>query len=432
MKRILIVDDDAAVRISLKVMLKRAGYETVLCASPDEALEAVRAGGLSLALLDMNFSRTTDGRDGLELLRKIRILSPEMPVILMTAWASIPLAVEGVKLGAADFVSKPWDNRSLLAQIETALDLAAPPATETFDRDGIIGESPALLSVLETVRKVAPTDASVLILGENGTGKELIARALHRNSRRASRPFVEVNLGGISSSLFESEMFGHVKGAFTGAVADRRGRFAVADGGTIFLDEIGDLDAASQVKLLRVLQNHTYEPLGSSRSLTADVRVVAATNADLDAMVAAKTFREDLFYRVNLITLRLPPLRERPGDIPLLADFFAHEYARENGVRVPELSSDALEFLARLPYPGNIRELKNLIYRAAVVSGSGRLEPKDFGAVETPETGSLDDVERKAVADALSRRGGNVSAAARDLGLSRPALYRKMDKYHLR
>ena len=286
---------------------------------------------------------------------------PEVPVILITAWGSIPLAVEGMRYGAMDFITKPWDNRALLRSVDTALELSAShgddalPASGKQLHPGIIGDSPQLRRVLDVVGRIAATDASVLVLGENGTGKELIAEAIHRNSRRASRPFVKVNLGGVSTSLFESEMFGHRKGAFTGAVSDRVGRFEMADGGTIFLDEIGDLDMASQVKLLRVLQEHTFEPLGDSRPRRVDIRVVSATNAPLEEMVANRTFREDLYYRINLITVTLLPLRERREDIPQLVRYFAACSASDNSIAVPKFSAEAMDILKGLPYPGNIR-----------------------------------------------------------------------------
>lgn len=292
---ILIVDDDPAVRLSLKLLLSRNGFETVLAASPKEAMETVRAETPELVMLDMNFSRATTGEEGITLLRQIKIFQPDTPVILMTAWGSIPLAVEGIHAGAFDFITKPWDNSALLQRINVALELNSPKTDTSlpagrFDRSFIIGRSPALMNVLDTVERIAATDAPVLIMGENGTGKELIAEAIHRNSRRKGKSMVKVNLGGIASSLFESEMFGHKKGAFTGAVADREGRFAIADGGTIFLDEIGELDLNCQVKLLRVLQEHTYEMLGDSRQRHTDVRVVCATNANLPAMVGKKNF----------------------------------------------------------------------------------------------------------------------------------------------
>lgn len=353
---ILIVDDNETVRLSLSLLLKRAGHDVAAVATPDEAITAARSeASLRLAVIDMNFSTTTDGRQGLELLQRLKVLRPEMPVILITAWGSIPLAVEGMRLGACDFITKPWVNRVMLQRVETALALAAPKADVScgdFDASGIIGSDTALASVLRTAARIASTNASVLILGENGTGKELIAQAIHRNSPRRDGPFVMVNLGGISRSLFESEMFGHAKGAFTGAVADRKGRFELADKGTIFLDEIGDLDAGSQVKLLRVLQEHTFERLGDSTPRQSDFRLIAATNADLQAMVADGRFREDLFYRINLIVLRLPPLRERLDDIGPLASHFAAKAASAMGLKAPEIAPDAIAWLRSLPWPG--------------------------------------------------------------------------------
>ncbi len=327
---ILIVDDDLSVRSSLKLLLTRARREVMAVSSPDEALDVVRRVNISLVLADMNFSNTTSGVDGIELLRRLKVLKPEVPVILITAWASIPLAVEGIKAGAADFIAKPWDNRDLLAKI-TAL-LPSQNDDKRFDRSGIIGENAALTDMLGVAERVAPTDAAVLITGENGTGKELIAEAIHRNSLRRDRPFVKVNLGGISRTLFESELFGHRKGAFTGAVSDREGRFQIADGGTIFLDEIGELDQECQVKLLRVLQDKSFEPLGDSHTRRADVRVICATNAPLAEMVAGRKFREDLFYRINVVTLNVPPLRDRVDDIERLARHFIAQSTRPEAI----------------------------------------------------------------------------------------------------
>lgn len=446
---ILIVDDDKSIRLSLGVLLRRAGHDVTAVETPGGALDIVRSTPLQLILMDMNFSRSTTGEEGIELLRKCKIFQPDTPVILITAWGSIPLAVEGMQAGAFDFITKPWDNRLLLQRIDTALQLtatqtqtASSPASSDFDRCGIIGKSAALTQVLETVRRVAPTNAPVLILGENGTGKELIAHAIHANSPRAKEPFVMVNLGGISQSLFESEMFGHAKGAFTGAVAARKGRFEVADKGTIFLDEIGDLDPASQVKMLRVLQQHTFEPLGESKPRKVDIRVVCATNADLQAMVADRTFREDLFYRINLITLRLPPLRERREDIPLLVEHFARANAAEAGIDMPEITSDAMTWLSRQQYPGNIRELKNLVERTMIVcGGAASLTAEDFAkaagadasrnALTSIEGATLDDLERSAIVSALEKYPGNLSKVAEALGITRQSLYRRLEKYGL-
>lgn len=437
---ILIADDDNAIRFSLSMLLERAGHEVKAVATPAEVMETVRAVAPRLVILDMNYTRGTTGDEGLTLLKQVRLFRPEVPVILITAWGTIPLAVEGIKAGAADFITKPWDNASLLQRVSTILDLADSNRCDlNFDRSRIIGRSEGLMRVLDTVRRVAPTDASVLIMGENGTGKELIAEALHANSRRAVAPFVKVNLGGIPRSLFESEMFGHRKGAFTGATADREGRFAMADKGTIFLDEIGELDSNSQVKMLRVLQEHSFEMLGDSRTRHVDVRVVSATNAPLAQMVAERTFREDLFYRINLITVTLPPLRERADDIPELARHFAAAFSRENHLEQPDIAADAIRALQAMPFPGNIRELKNLVERTILVSGRPTLHAEDFQSAAQQNTvamhqaaANLGDMERHAVEDALARCGGNLSRAAAILGISRQSLYRRMDKFDLR
>ncbi|MBD5328647.1 MAG: sigma-54-dependent Fis family transcriptional regulator [Bacteroides sp.] len=440
---ILIIDDDPTVRMSLKLLLRRAGFSSEEASSPDEALSKARLESYSLILMDMNYSLSTTGEEGLELLMKMRIFQPDTPIILITAWGSIELAVEGMRAGAYDFITKPWDNRTLLQRIETALSLNAEnnPIHEkrasAFDRGGIIGSDPALIELLSTVERVAPTDASVLILGENGTGKEMIAQAIHANSRRSKNPFVMVNLGGIAQSLFESEMFGHAKGAFTGAIAARKGRFEMADKGTIFLDEIGDLDMSCQVKLLRVLQQHTFEPLGDSRSRKVDIRVVSATNADLPAMVEARTFREDLFYRLNLITLRMPPLRERASDIPELLNHFLSSSASAENREIPEIEAETMEWLMRLPYPGNIRQLKNMAERALLVGGK-ILTKKDFftpglspeNAFVAPAS-TLESREKRSIKEALDAAGGNMSRAARALGITRQALYRRIEKYGL-
>lgn len=437
---ILVVDDDNAIRLSLSMLLRKAGYEVTTVSGPVEAMEVVRSTVPKLVLLDMNFTRAVTGDEGLTLLRQIKIFHPGVPVILMTAWGSIPLAVEGIRSGAFDFITKPWDNKALLNRVETAINLSGGNVTVTqFDRSRIIGSSQALMGVLDTVKRIAATDAPVLIMGENGTGKELIAETIHANSRRSGAPFVKVNLGGISRSLFESEMFGHKKGSFTGATADREGRFAVADKGTIFLDEIGELDVNSQVKLLRVLQEHTFEVLGDSMPRKVDIRVVCATNADLASMVADRTFREDLFYRINLITVTLPPLRERQGDIPELVNHFARQFSKANHMEMPDITPGAMAYLSRLPYPGNIRELKNLVERTMLISESPSLDEQAFksAASLTPDSpvassvasGSLEDIERAAIEKALARCGGNMSAAALSLGISRQALYRRMEKF---
>jgi len=448
---ILIIDDDSAVRSSLSFMLKRAGYEAQTVPGPREAMDVVRAEAPSLILMDMNFTLSTTGEEGLTLLKQVKIFRPDVPVILMTAWGSIQLAVQGMQAGAFDFITKPWNNAALLQRIETALELTAVASkdvqeeqSETLNRSHIIGKSQGLTEVLNTVALIARTNASVLITGESGTGKELIAEAIHINSQRVKQPFVKVNLGGISQSLFESEMFGHKKGAFTDATTDRVGRFELANKGTIFLDEIGDLDPSCQVKLLRVLQDQTFEVLGDSRPRKTDIRVVSATNADLRKMVSERTFREDLFYRINLITVKLPALRERREDIPLLARHFADRQAEINGLPRTEFSADALNFLSRLPYPGNIRELKNLVERTILVSGKPTLDASDFDAqylrhdepVKASDSSSLagmtlDEIERQTILQALDRHKGNLSQVAMTLGISRAALYRRLEKFNI-
>lgn len=443
---ILIIDDDSAIRSSLSFMLKRAKYEVQAVAGPKEAIDAVRANQPQLILMDMNFSLSTNGEEGLTLLKQVKIFCPDVPVILMTAWGSIPLAVQGMQAGAFDFITKPWNNAALMQRIETALELTAkdqpnPDATDNdFNRSHIIGRSKALMDVLATIQRVAHTGASVLITGESGTGKELIAEAIHLNSTRRQQPFVKVNLGGISQSLFESEMFGHKKGAFTDAVSDRKGRFELADKGTIFLDEIGELDLSCQVKLLRVLQEQTFEPLGESRPRKVDVRVVCATNANLEEMVREHTFREDLFYRINLITVHLPALRERREDIPLLVRHFTECCCRNNKLPETRVSDDALEYLSRLPYPGNIRELKNLVERTVLVCGKDLLTAADFKSQYHPsqtETATisntqgltLEELEKQTIIQTLEKYDNNLSQVAHALGISRAALYRRLEKY---
>ena len=456
---ILIADDDPSVAASLGLLLKRHGHPTLAARSQEEALRHLDAEGdrIALVLQDMNFSRGTTGEEGLELLREIRRRRPQLPVILITAWGSIALAVEGMKAGAADFVTKPWSNAQLLQSVDTALSLArsgdgkaAPASREELDRRfdfrGLIGQDPRFLKILEVIGRVAPTDASVLITGESGTGKELAAEAIHRNSRRKNGPFVKVNLGGISSTLFESEMFGHVKGAFTDARADRKGRFEMAHGGTIFLDEIGEIDPSAQVKLLRVLQDRSYEVLGSSITRTVDVRVVAATNRDLGEQVGRGLFREDLLYRLNLIAIRLPPLRERRSDIPILARHFLDASAQvyRRGAEV-SISDRALDWLRDQSWPGNIRQLKQTLERAALVLDGDVLEVDDLlalsdletraardpNALPSPGSMTLDEMEKAMIVKCLRHYEGNVTRVAEALGLSRAALYRRFEKYGL-
>jgi two-component system NtrC family response regulator len=469
---ILVVDDDKAIRLSLKLILERNEYDVALAENPKAAIDIVRSHPeLELVLMDMNYDNSTTGDEGLTLLKQVKVFRPEIPCILMTAWGTIDLAVQGMRAGAFDFITKPWDNGVLLDRIETAIKLR-PLSRSTLGRfdtsknsprgevDFISSQKPqnrkldlpptggagrgavlpSLASVYSTIARIAPTNASVLITGESGTGKELIAEAIHRQSHRAAGPFVKVNLGGISQSLFESEMFGHKKGAFTDAKEDRVGRFELAKGGTIFLDEIGELDLASQVKLLRVLQDQTYEVLGDSHTRRTDVRVICATNADLPSMVEEHTFREDLFYRINLISIHLPPLRQRRQDIPLLVDFFLHQSSLS-----PAITPDAISYLQSLPFPGNIRELKNLVERTVLMAEGEELTAADFRQSLSPSshesvcpsvspTGpspTLEELERAAIAASIQKHAGNLSLVAKELGISRGALYRKIEKHGL-
>ncbi|MCB0546758.1 MAG: sigma-54-dependent Fis family transcriptional regulator [Phaeodactylibacter sp.] len=447
---ILIVDDDSAVRASLSLLMRKAGYPTHEVAMPADALDFLRNEQPELILLDMNFSLDTSGEEGLRLLEIIRQRQPAVPVILITGWATVNLAVEGMKLGARDFINKPWDNEYLLQSVRTVLELSqlrGQPMNRKkleadYDFGHIVGQDPAFMKVLETVGRVAATDAPVLIMGESGTGKELIAEAIHQNSQRRAKPFVKVNLGGISTSLFESEMFGHVRGAFTDARSDRVGRFEMAHTGTIFLDEIGDLGLSSQVKLLRVLQDRTYEVLGSSRTRKVDVRVISATNRGLEEMVAQGAFREDLFYRINLITIQLPALRERPGDIPLLVEFFLGNLREIYNRPRLKASRAAMQWLQGLPLPGNIRQLKNLVERTVLVSPHDELQASDFelqlqGAPrrasgdELPAVGTmtLEEMEAEMIKKAMAHHRNKVAKVARSLGLTRSSLYRRLDKY---
>ncbi|NQX38707.1 DNA-binding transcriptional response regulator, NtrC family, contains REC, AAA-type ATPase, and a Fis-type DNA-binding domains [Pedobacter steynii] len=451
---ILIIDDDIAVCASLSLLLKQNGFKSIKANGPEEALKHLKEKPIAAVLLDMNFSMETTGEDGLAMLQQIKKSNPMLPVILMTGWGSIKLAVEGMKSGATDFINKPWDNDYLIHALKTALDLSAEqdtPATltrkklnEKYGFENIVGEDPQLLEVLQTIARVSRTDASVLIIGESGTGKELVAEAIHENSPRKHKAFVKVNLGGISSSLFESEMFGHKRGAFTDARNDRIGRFELADKGTIFLDEIGDLDLNSQVKLLRVLQDRKYEVLGDSRTRTVDLRVVCATNRDLREMIAGNKFREDLYYRINLIIIRLPPLRERADDIPILANYFLKNLKEIYNRPKLQIDKKTFNWLKSLPLPGNIRELKNLIERTVLLSEADLLEIKDFEQhleaqrlsntpLTLPAVGtlSIDEMELSMIRNAMNFYQNNISKVAKTLGLSRGTLYRKLEKYNI-
>ena len=452
---ILIIDDDFSVNASLSLLLKQAGYASQSASAPASALELLERENFTLVLQDMNFSRQTTGAEGLALLKEIKTRKPQLPVILMTAWGSIALAVKGMQAGAADFITKPWHNEQILQSVKTTLGLAAAHASfksgkyfsredleAQYDFENLAGRDPKFLKALEVIGRVSATEASVLITGESGTGKELIAEALHRNSMRKDKPFIKVNLGGIAATLFESEMFGHVKGAFTDAKFDRKGRFELAHSGTIFLDEIGDLDSSCQVKLLRVLQDRTYEVLGSSRTRTVDVRVVSATNRNLPELIAKGEFREDLLYRLNLIALHVPALRERRDDVPLLAAHFLKQLGQVYRRHALTIAPAALTWLQALPWPGNIRQLKQWIERTVLMSNKEVLESDDFmlaqqmqpeesGKEILPMVGSmtLDGMERAMIVKALRFYDGNITKVAEALGLSRAALYRRFEKF---
>lgn len=449
---ILIIDDDIAVRASLLLLFENAGYTVKAAPDPEGAMQVLSTREVLLIILDLNFSIETSGEEGIALLQEIRNINKEVPVILLTGWGTIQLAVQGMKMGANDFINKPWDNEYLLQSVQTLLQLREHPEKQhtrkeldsLYDLRFIIGEDQRMLELLETIGRVSKTDAPVLITGESGTGKELIAEAIHRNSLRQNKAFVKVNLGGISTSLFESEMFGHVRGAFTDAKADRVGRFETAHKGTIFLDEIGDLDFSSQVKLLRVLQDRTYEVLGSSRTKTVDMRVVCGTNKDLDKMVREGSFREDLFYRINLISIHLPALHERVSDIPLLVNFFISSLKEIYDRPQITVSGHAMKWLQQLPWPGNIRQLKNVVERSVLMSRNDRLEIEDFrlqpelssarkGGVTLPQVGALtlEEIEVLMIKKALDFHKNKISKAAESLGLTRSSLYRRLDKYNI-
>jgi DNA-binding NtrC family response regulator len=448
---ILVVDDDIAVRTSLSLLLKNAGHDVDTADNAVEAYDKITAQGPDLIILDLNFSNDTSGLEGMQLLEKVRQLNAQVPIVLITGWASIELAVQGMKSGANDFINKPWNNAHVLQSVETLLQLSSQHRVSKSRKEldkkynfrQIIGEDAGLLEILETIGRVACTNASVLITGESGTGKELIAEAIHTNSTRSSRPFVKVNLGGISSSLFESEMFGHVRGAFTDARIDRMGRFEMANKGTIFLDEIGDLEPGSQVKLLRVLQDRTYEVLGSSRTKMVDTRVVCATNKNLIDMVATGVFREDLLYRINLISIHLPALRERKEDIPLLVNFFIENLKEIYNRPLLTVSPVAMRWLKNLPLPGNIRQLKNLVERTVLISRNETLGVEDFQSQVSPVAKdsknsipgvgmmTLDQVEAAMVKQAMNFHKNRITKAAASLGITRNALYRRLDKYQI-
>ncbi len=448
--RVLVADDQKDVLEALRLLLKAEEMESVTVSSPAAVLAAASEREFDAVLIDLNYARdTTSGQEGLDLLGRLQELDASLPVIVMTAWGSVDLAVEAMRRGARDFVQKPWENARLLATLRTQIALGRAlrrgARLEAENRilrpepdPTLVAESPAMRPVLELIARVGPSDANVLIVGENGSGKGVIARALHAASRRSSRPLVTLNAGGISEGVFESELFGHVKGAFTDARADRVGRFELADGGTLFLDEIANVPASQQGKLLRVLETGEFERLGSSRTRRVDVRILSATNADPTAEVAAGRFRQDLLFRLNTIEIRVPPLRRRPEDIPLLAQQFLQAHARRYRKDPAAFEPAALQVLLDHSWPGNVRELDHAVERAVLMAPGNRVRPGDLGlnppreGAEAPlEERSLEEVEGVLIRKALSRHGGNVSRAAEALGLSRSALYRRMEKHGL-
>ena len=446
--RVLIADDQADVLEALRLLLKPEGYVIDTASSPAQVVRALELKDYDVVLIDLNYSRdTTSGDEGLDLLSRIRLADESLPVVVMTAWGSVDVAVESMRRGAHDFVQKPWDNERLLTIVrtQTALGhavrlgrrlLLANQALVADGRSPLLAESAAMRPVLEVIARVGPSDANVLISGENGTGKSLVAQALHAVSPRATRPMVTVNAGGMAEGVFESELFGHVRGAFTDAKVDRVGRFELADGSTLFLDEIANVPANQQTRLLRVIESGEFERVGSSKTRKVDVRIVSATNADLNAQVEAGRFRQDLLFRLNTIDIHLPPLRDRREDIPLLARHFLHQHTQRYRKPITGFDPAALQVLMDHPWPGNVREIDHAIERAVLMAPGSIVRASDLGLrVEGMASGRLDDmsleeVEAFLVKKAMARHG-NVSQAARALGLSRSALYRRLERYKL-
>jgi DNA-binding NtrC family response regulator len=447
--RILAADDQQHILEAIELLLKPPGYKVDVVRSPDLAREALSSAHYDAVLIDLNYTRdTTSGLEGLDLLSGIVAQDSTLPVIVMTAWGNVNLAVEAMRRGARDFIQKPWENERLLSILRTQVELhralqegerlaAENRLLQAQGRPEFVATAPAMLPVLETITRIAPSDANVLITGEHGTGKEVVARTIHALSLRSGRPLITVNTGGLAEGVFESELFGHVKGAFTDARSDRIGRFELADGGTIFLDEIGNVPLRQQAKLLRVIESGEVERVGSSRSKKVDVRVVSATNTVLEVACKAGQFREDLLFRLNTVEVHLPALRERREDIPALAMHFLAQYALRYRSQVKGLEAAALQVLLQYAWPGNVRELEHTLERAVLMCRSEQIQPSDLGLgsqrAEAPnlEELSLEAVENILIRKALQRFQGNVSQAAEALGLSRGALYRRMEKYGL-
>ena len=455
MPRILVADDQADVLAALRLLLKGEGFAIETVSSPAAVLKAVDARDLDVALIDLNYARdTTSGSEGLDLITRIRDKDPALPVVVMTAWGSVDLAVEAMRRGARDFVQKPWDNARLLTVLRTQLELSAAlrrgeqlEAENLALRDSadganeksirLVAESPAMKAILNLMTRIGPADANVLITGEHGTGKEVIARTLHSLSHRSAKPMVSVNAGALAEGVFESELFGHVRGAFTDARADRVGRFELADRGTLFLDEIANVPLNLQAKLLRVLETGEFERVGSSKTHRVNTRVLSATNADLEQKAEAGDFRQDLLFRLNTVEIHLPPLRERPEDIRPLAEHFLQQHSIRYRRQLQGFTNEALEAMMRHSWPGNVRELDHVIERAVLMSTSAVVTAFDLALQSARESGvpgridemSLEEVERLLISKALARFGGNANRAAEALGLSRSALYRRLQKY---
>ena len=448
--RLLVADDQRDVLEALRILLRPEGFQLEAVGSPAAVLAALQEREFEAVLLDLNYARdTTSGQEGFDLLDRIRRLDPTLPVVVMTAWGSIELAVEAIRRGARDFVQKPWDNERLISilqnQVELRLALKSRERLEAAQlwspaeaTELLVAESPAMRGVKELIDRVASSDASVLITGENGTGKGLVARALHAASSRNNQPMVTVDVGGLAESIFESELFGHVRGAFTDAKTDRVGRFEAAHGGTLFLDEIGNLPASLQPKLLRAIERKELERVGSSQTRHVDVRVIAATNCDLEAEVTTGRFRQDLLFRLNTVEIHLPPLRERRRDIPLLATHFLDRLGLRYRRELEGFASDAMEALLAHPWPGNVRELAHAVERGVLMANQNLIQVADLGlrvplqnSAPSFDDLSLEEVERILIRKALDRHAGNVSQAATTLGLSRSALYRRLERHGL-
>ncbi len=451
-KTILVADDQPDVREALRMLLKGEGFQIEAVASPAAVIQALdERGPFVAALIDLNYARdTTSGKEGLDLLTEMQAIDSTLPVIVMTAWSSIDVAVEAMRRGARDFVQKPWENSRLLHVVKTQVELAnALRKSNELEQENrflrenlrgprLIAESQAMKPVLELLRRVGPSDANILITGEHGTGKEVVAQTLHAMSPRGVKTMVAVNTGAIPEGVFESELFGHVRGAFTDAKMDRVGRFELADGGTIFLDEIANIPLSQQAKLLRVLETGEMERVGTSRTRKVDVRVISATNADLHADAANGKFREDLLFRLNTIEIHLPPLRERREDIPVLAMHFLQQYSTRYRKHITGFDPTTLQLMLDYGWPGNIRELDHSVERGVLMAQDSNIKPSDLGLRSSPressqrlEEMSLEEVEAFLIRKALSRYSGNISQAAEALGLSRSALYRRLERYGL-